>query len=921
MTSTQKRLAIVAFYVGLLTLFGLFLSGLRPARVQAQRGIWFPNQALPPALSVDLATPLGTTVDLTQYNTDAELAQALATMRSMGITWIRQELRWDEIEARKGMPDWSNYERGIRMANEAGLAVVAVLNRTPVWARQPEEADNPLAPPQDLTDLAGFAEAAALQYGNEVVAWQVWDEPNLMPHWGTEVIIDPAKYAEMLREVAPSIRAKDVGAWVVTAGLGPTLEPGGFNMSEVRFLDGLYAAGAADDFDAVALKPYGFWTGADEALYDEGVLNFDRPVLVREVMEAHEDTATSIWFVEGGWAVLPGEWQGDPPPWGSDSAEQQQPRLQEALTRTALEWQWVQLVALQPFQPNVPPTNPQIGLGLVDGNGDLTALGETTSAFGNDFYQGEQGVAARAEWELLERPQLYRWDNALWLTIGTIGLLGVRLAWHMLRLPWRSWGDLFRRQSDGVQLGIFALVTLAFYQIDHLVIALVLYGAVGVLIAWQLRLGLAGVAFALPFFLQVKALGSLQFSMVELLLVWCVGVWGLQTVLKIFPFGALDRNRVSNGRNSVSVGGRPQGSPLQEKRSTSLWEGLRLFLPQDGLDWAVFLFVAWAGISIFFADLFGVASREFRVVVLGSGLYYWVLRRQPDKETIAEWVIHGLLAGAVVVSLYGLYQWLFTGDIITAEGVRRIRGTYGSPNNLALFLERVIPIGLALWLIGSKDQKRWLYAAALVPIGLCLLLTFSRGALLLGVPAGLLWVALWGGKRVRQAVIAVGIVGALALIPFATTERLASTTNVEGGTWFIRMKLWEATLTMIRENPVLGVGLDNFLYTYEQYRLPEAWREPDLSHPHQILLHFWVALGIPGLLFLIWQQVAFWRGWWTQQQQALSEWHRAMLIGVGGSMVATLAHGMIDNSYFLVDLAFVWMLTLAVGTKIINGEK
>ncbi len=508
MTPVQKRLAIIAVYVVLLTLLGLFLSGVRPARVQAQRGIWFPGQSLPSALPVQLSTPLGTTVELTQYRTEVELEQALTTLQTMEISWVRQEVRWDEVESLSGQYEWGKYDRVLAAADEAGLAIVLVLNRTPEWARQADEINNPLAPPEALENFVRFAEAAALRYGDKVLAWQIWDEPNLMPHWGTEVIIDPAEYGEMLRQTTPVIRAQDPAGWVVTAGLGPTLEPGGFNMSEVRFLDGLYGAGAADYFDAVALKPYGFWTGANERLYDEAVLNFDRPVLVREVMEAHDDTATPIWLVEGGWAVLPADWQGDPPPWGSDSAAQQQPRLEEALTRTALEWQWVQLVALQPFQPDVLPTNPQVGLGLVDDNGALSALGETTSAFGNEFYQGERGIAGRTEWETVQRTAYYRWDYALWLTLGTIGLLGARLAWHLRWLPWREWGAWFRRQSDGIQIAVFAFVALLFYQIDHVVIALVLYGALGVLIAWQLQLGLAGVAFAIPFFLQVKRIAS-----------------------------------------------------------------------------------------------------------------------------------------------------------------------------------------------------------------------------------------------------------------------------------------------------------------------------------------------------------------------------------------------------------------------------
>ncbi len=246
--------------------------------------------------------------------------------------------------------------------------------------------------------------------------------------------------------------------------------------------------------------------------------------------------------------------------------------------------------------------------------------------------------------------------------------------------------------------------------------------------------------------------------------------------------------------------------------------------------------------------------------------------------------------------------------------MRRIRGPYGSPNNLALFLERALLIGVALWLFGDKGKSKWLYGLALIPMSACLFLTFSRGAWLLGVPAGLVWMGLWGDKRIRRAIIGLGIIGVLALIPFAATERIASAINVEGGTWFIRMRLWESTIAMIQDHPILGVGLDNFLYVYEQYRLPEAWREPDLSHPHQMILHFWVALGIPGVVLMLWQQIAFWRGWWAEKRKEVKAWQTAMLIGLSAGMVATLAHGLIDNSYFLVDLAFIWMLTLALGT-------
>jgi hypothetical protein len=39
---------------------------------------------------------------------------------------------------------------------------------------------------------------------------------------------------------------------------------------------------------------------------------------------------------------------------------------------------------------------------------------------------------------------------------------------------------------------------------------------------------------------------------------------------------------------------------------------------------------------------------------------------------------------------------------------------------------------------------------------------------------------------------------------------------------------------------------------------------------------------------------------------------QALVLGLMASMVAFLAHGLIDNSYFLVDLAFVFFLTLGI---------
>jgi O-antigen ligase len=250
--------------------------------------------------------------------------------------------------------------------------------------------------------------------------------------------------------------------------------------------------------------------------------------------------------------------------------------------------------------------------------------------------------------------------------------------------------------------------------------------------------------------------------------------------------------------------------------------------------------------------------------------------------------------------------------VITAEGVRRIRGLYGSPNNLGLYLGRIVPIIVAFLFFGGDRRRRWGYLAAGVPILVCLYLTYSRGAWLLGVPAALLFIGVLRGWRALLAAVGAAVAALVALLPFAGAERVRTLFDLSGGTALHRLRLWEATVNMIRDHPLWGVGLDNFLYQHPRYMLPEAWQEPDLSHPHNILLDWWTRLGVLGVVALIWMEVAFFR-LGLRLYRSLNEADlRALVMGLMASMVDFLAHGLIDNSFFLVDLAFVFFLSVGI---------
>jgi O-antigen ligase len=405
--------------------------------------------------------------------------------------------------------------------------------------------------------------------------------------------------------------------------------------------------------------------------------------------------------------------------------------------------------------------------------------------------------------------------------------------------------------------------------------------ALAALILLRLDLGLALVAATVPFYLYPRPLFGKSFTMAEIVILLCVASWGLRRLLQ------------------------PPTSNLQSP--TSNLQSL------SSLDLAALLFVLAASASLFVAEYRHVALRELRVVVLEAAVFYLMLRTS-RLESKAVWqIVDSFVLGAVVVALIGLVQYSLGVNVITAEeGFRRLRSVYGSPNNAGLYLGRVLPVLVAIALFGAARGRRVAYGLAIVPVGLAILLSFSKGALILGVPLSLVAVGLLAGGPWSWASLGALLVAAVVAIPLLRTPRFASLLDIRGGTTFFRLNLWRSSWMMFRDHPWLGVGLDNFLYQYRsRYILPAAWQEPGLSHPHNVLLDYASRLGLVGLVAGLWLQIAFW--WQALPLRRLADPdRRALALGLMGSMVNFLAHGLVDAAYFVIDLAFAFFLALGV---------
>jgi O-antigen ligase len=434
----------------------------------------------------------------------------------------------------------------------------------------------------------------------------------------------------------------------------------------------------------------------------------------------------------------------------------------------------------------------------------------------------------------------------------------------------------------------------AFYASPWLPLTVISGLALAALILLRLDLGLAVVAAAAPFYLHPRSLLGKAFSMVEIILLLCVLSWGLRQAWKWI--GRLPRPRQA-----------PQpASPIRRSLS-SIVGSLSLF------DLAALCFLIVAVASFFVAEHRHVALRELRVLIFEPALFYLLLRTSNLDGRDIWRIVDLFVLGAVAVALIGIVQYALGVDIITAEeGFRRLRSVYGSPNSVGLYLGRALPVLVAVALFGASRRRRVVYALAIVPVGLAVLFSFSKGALILGVPLSLLVLGLLAGGRWRWAALGGAAVALVAAVPLLRTPRFPPLLDTSSGTTFFRISLWRSSWAMFRGHPWLGVGPDNFLYQFRsRYILPAAWQEPNISQAHNILLDYGTRMGIVGIAVGGLLQIAFWRVALPLRRSADAD-RRALALGLMGSMANFLAHGLVDASYFLIDLAFAFFMTASM---------
>lgn len=269
-----------------------------------------------------------------------------------GFRWIRQEFPWEDIEIhgpgdfidRRHDPprsSWEKYDQIVDLAEAHDIQIIARLSNPPAWSRAAGNEAGPFAPPDDLDAYGDFVETVVRRYQGRIHYYQIWNEPNIYPEWG-EQPVSASNYVNLLRVGYTRAKAVDPDVVIISGALAATIELDRYphGLTDAIFLQQMYDAGAAPYFDVLAMQGYGLWSGPYDRRMQPRVLNFSRPLYIRDVMVRNGDAHKPIWLSEVAWNALPP--QSDlPPAYGRVTQAQQARYAVLAYHRLQSEWPWL----------------------------------------------------------------------------------------------------------------------------------------------------------------------------------------------------------------------------------------------------------------------------------------------------------------------------------------------------------------------------------------------------------------------------------------------------------------------------------------------------------------------------------------------------------------------------------------------------
>lgn len=276
------------------------------------------------------------------------------------------------------------------------------------------------------------------------------------------------------------------------------------------------------------------------------------------------------------------------------------------------------------------------------------------------------------------------------------------------------------------------------------------------------------------------------------------------------------------------------------RRLGLLWGG--------ALGLAIAFFFIWATIGAPFALYPGHAVRSLLNSFLRTGVVVLVVAAAVRDANDVVRLLKVYAVGAIAFSVLG------------AGGAFRAFGGGGyDPNDAAMLVVSALPLVL-YFAIRARGLQKLLFGFGILACASAVVMSGSRGGYL--ALAAVVVFAFFGFSGIRAWVRLASVAALVAVIGFTANQdswdRLWSINDPDdynrhsyGG----RIEVWKRGMGYMAENPLLGVGINNFSVAEGRHPLIMAEIERGQGMKYSVAHSIWVQagadLGVPGLIALV----------------------------------------------------------------------
>lgn len=331
-----------------------------------------------------------------------------------------------------------------------------------------------------------------------------------------------------------------------------------------------------------------------------------------------------------------------------------------------------------------------------------------------------------------------------------------------------------------------------------------------------------------------------------------------------------------------------------------------------------FFLILMAAVSMVFAPFRSLSMLEI-IEVLKMYLCFLYISNNIKTRSDVKFVVTFLLLGLFLNGVLGFAQHRYDEPFLpTALGGAhyidsRVCGSWTSYNNFAWYLTFILPISLSLLFSEMKLVYKFLCGFTFFLGGGSLMWSSSRGGWI-SFGTGALFVVVCVFSKIIGKTGLIKTFGWIMIVLIFISPlylRLFNKFDVRLGgdkeSAESRLPQYEVAYNIIKNNPIVGVGINNYTEVMDDYDITEEGLKSITAYPvHNIFLHIAAEMGILGLTFFMWFISAILiEG--IKCINKIKGFMAYVVIGMVAGIMGFLVHGLVDTACLGDKLyMFVW---------------